>query len=65
MLKPETRKRLEDRLIIKATQKIRRHLKPHEIAMFFVHNRGQIERAEQEFNELIDSIVNNYLEGLK
>lgn len=65
MIRSSTRKRLEDRISIKATQRIRRKITNKEQAMFFVRNRGNIEKLEAKFDRDMDKIINEYLESLK
>ena len=57
-----TRKLLEDRLIIKTTQRLRRHIQPREISQFFVNNKYKIDKLETEFIKSLDKLINEFLE---
>lgn len=65
MPKIKLRQRIEDRLAIKATQRLRRRITTKEATLFFLHNRGKLDNVEIEYNKKIDQIINDYLETLK
>lgn len=65
MIRPEVRKLLEDRIAIKATQKLRRYITPPEISKFFMRNRGNIENTYTDYIKALDKLINEYLEDLK
>lgn len=56
------RKIIEDRLVIKTTQKLRRHIQPREITQFFINNKYKIEKVETEFLKAMDKLINEFLE---
>lgn len=56
------RKIIEDRLVIKTTQKLRRHIQPREITQFFINNKYKIEKADTEFLKTMDKLINEFLE---
>ena len=62
-MKEFTRKLIEDRLVIKATQRLRRHIKPKEIGLFFSKNNYKIDSIEREFIKAIDKTINEFLGG--
>ena len=61
-MKDNTRKLVEDRLVIKATQRLRRHIQPRELARFFSLNNYQIDKLETEFIKSLDKLINEFLE---
>ena len=65
MIKPDLRKLLEDRITIKATQKLKRHISIPELSKFFMHNRGKVENAHTDYLKALDVIINEYLEAIK
>ena len=65
MIKPQVRQLLEDRIAIKATQTLRRHITFSEISSFFMRNRGDIERTHRAYIKTLDKMINEYLEGIK
>ncbi len=65
MSKFTLKKKIEDRLFIKATQRLRRKISTKEVIMFFLHNRGAIETLESRYNKEIDTIINTYLDKIK
>lgn len=64
MLRADTRKRLEDRLYIKASQVLRRHLTPKELAKFFAGNKGNLRNLERQFDKELDLVILDYLEKI-
>ena len=56
------RKIIEDRLVIKTTQKLRRHIQPREITQFYINNKYKIEKVETEFLKAMDKLINEFLE---
>ena len=65
MINPELRNLLEDRIVIKATQRLRRHLTYTELISFFTKRRGKIESTHHQYIKDLDAIINDYLEELK
>lgn len=65
MIKPELRKLIEDRLSIKATQKLKRYISIPELSQFFMRNRGKVENAHKDYIKSLDKIINEYLEGIE
>lgn len=61
-MKDNTRKMVEDRIIIKATQRLRRHIQPRELSQFLVNNKYQIDKLETEFIKGIDKLILEFLE---
>lgn len=56
---------LEDRLSIKSTQRLKRHITAIELSKFFMQNRGKIENIHKTYLKELDKLINDYLEGLK
>lgn len=65
MIKPELRKTLEDKLVIRATQKLSRHLTHTELITFFTKNRGRLENLQEQYQRDLNRTIREYLEGLK
>lgn len=59
------RKKLEDLLILKATQKLRRAVNYREIKRFFIHKQYDIERLEKDFEKRMNEIIIEYLEEIR
>ena len=58
-------KLLEDRLYIKATQQLRRHLTPKEFREFFIKNKYKLESTQRQLIKDLDKLINEFLESLK
>lgn len=61
-MNPGIRKMLEDRLAIKSTQKLKRHIQPREIAQFFTNNKYKLDTIETKFIKDLDKLLNDFLE---
>lgn len=61
-MKDFTRKLIEDRLSIKATQRLRRYITPREVSQIFISKNYAIENIEKEFIKQLDKVINEFLE---
>lgn len=62
---PMLRQILEDRLSIKCTQTVKRHITHRELATFFIKNTHYVDKVYKEFIRELDVLIELYLEGLK
>lgn len=56
---------IEDRLTIKTTQRLKRHISSVDIKKFFTKKRYDLMKVEEKFIKDIDEVIKEFLEEIK